>query len=101
MENLAGNLEEIFRGFFLTHRTKAQKFPGEFRGEFRSILCKKIRGSKKIFRAKFTLQTCHLNDEGSTVILQTAEVLGKIRGPSQEKSAALGRPRGDISKGET
>ena len=28
-------------------------------------------------------------DEGSTVILQTAEVLGKTRGPSQEKSAAL------------
>ena len=57
LENLVGNLEGIFRGFFLTHRTKAQKF----RGKFRSIFRKKIRGSKKIFRAKFTLQTCHLN----------------------------------------
>ena len=51
-----GNLEGIFRGFFLTHRTKAQKF----RGKFQSIFRKKIRGSKKIFSAKFTLQTCHL-----------------------------------------
>ena len=51
-----GNLEGIFRGCFLTHRTKAQKI----RGKFRSIFRKKIRGSKKIFRAKFTLQTCHL-----------------------------------------
>ena len=49
-----GNFPGIF---FLTHRTKAQKF----RGKFRSIFRKKIRGSKKIFRAKFTLQTCHLN----------------------------------------
>ena len=57
LENLVGNLEGIFQGFFLTHRTKAQKF----RGKFRSIFRKKIRGSKKIFRAKFTLQTCHLN----------------------------------------
>ena len=56
LENLVGNLEGILRGFFLTHRTKAQKF----RGKFRSIFRKKIRGSKKIFRAKFTLQTCHL-----------------------------------------
>ena len=54
---IVGNLEGIFRGFFLTHRTKAQKF----RGKFRSIFRTKIRGSKKIFRAKFTLQTCHLN----------------------------------------
>ena len=50
------NLEGIFRGSFLTHRTKAQKF----RGKFRSIFRKKIRGSKKIFHAKFNLQTCHL-----------------------------------------
>ena len=57
LENWVGNLEGIFRGFFLTHRTKAQNF-GE---KFRSIFRKKIRGSKKIFRAKFTLQTCHLN----------------------------------------
>ena len=48
LENFVGNLEGIFRGFFLTHRTKAQKF----RGKFRSIFRKKIRGSKKIFRAK-------------------------------------------------
>ena len=57
LENLVGNLEGIFRGIFLIHRTKAQNF----RGKFRSIFRKKIRGSKKIFRAKFTLQTCHLN----------------------------------------
>ena len=57
-ENSVGNLEGIFRGFFLTHRTKAQKI----RGKFRSIFRTKIRASKKIFRAKFTLQTCHLND---------------------------------------
>ena len=48
---------EFSGDFFLTHRTKAQKI----RGKFRSIFRKKIRGSKKIFRAKFTLQTCHLN----------------------------------------
>ena len=53
LENLVGNLEGILRGFFLTHRTKAQKIRGKFRSIFRS--------SKKIFRAKFTLQTCHLN----------------------------------------
>ena len=45
-------------GFFLTHRTKAQKF----RGKFRSIFRKKIRSSKKIFRAKFTLHTCHSDE---------------------------------------
>ena len=56
LENLVGNLEGIFRGFFLTHRTKAQKF----RGKLRSIFRKKLRGSKKTFRAKFTLQTWHL-----------------------------------------
>ena len=50
-----GILAGIFAGFFLTHRIKAQKFRGKFRGIFR----KKIRSSKKIFRAKFTLQTCH------------------------------------------
>ena len=43
-------------GFFLTHRIKAQNF----RGKFRSIFREKIRSSKKLFRAKFTLQTCHL-----------------------------------------
>ena len=58
LENLVGKLEGIFRGFFLTHRTKAQNF----RGKFRSIFRKKIRGSKNIFHAKFTLQTCHLKN---------------------------------------
>ena len=43
-------------GFFLTHRTKAQKI----RGKFRSIFREKIRSLKKIFRSKFTLQMCHL-----------------------------------------
>ena len=57
LENLVGNLEGIFRGFFLIHRTKAHKF----RGKFRSIFRTKIRSSKKIFRARFTLRTCHLN----------------------------------------
>ena len=51
-----GNLEGLLREFFLTHRTKAQKI----RGKFRSIFRNKIRSSNKIFRAKFTLQTCHL-----------------------------------------
>ena len=43
LENLVGNLEGIFRGFFLTHRTKAQNI----RGKFRSIFRKKIRDSTK------------------------------------------------------
>ena len=54
--NFSGKFGGNFPGIFLTHRTKAQTF----RGKFRSIFRKKIRGSKKIFRAKFTLQTCHL-----------------------------------------
>ena len=53
----SGKFGGNFPGFSLTQRTKAQKI----RGKFRSIFRKKIRGSKKIFRAKFTLQTCHLN----------------------------------------
>ena len=56
LENLVGNWRE-FCGIFMTHRTKAQKF----RGNFRIIFRNKIRSSKNIFRAKFTLQTCHLN----------------------------------------
>ena len=40
-----GNLEGIFRGFFLTHRTKAQKF----RGKFRSIFVRKFVARKKSF----------------------------------------------------
>ena len=44
----------ILGGFF---RVDSRKFRGKFRGIFR----KKIRSSNKnIFRAKFTLQTCHL-----------------------------------------
>ena len=50
-----------FVGFFLSHRTEAQKFRGKYRSSFR----KKIRSSIKIFRAKFTLQTCHLNFLGA------------------------------------
>ena len=57
----SGKFGGNFPGFFLTHRTKAQKI----RGKFRSIFRKKIRSSKKIFRAKFTLQTCHLNNSWS------------------------------------
>ena len=49
-----GNLEGIFRGFFLTHRTKAQKF----RGKFQSIFRKKIRSSKKILRTIHQAVTC-------------------------------------------
>ena len=73
LENLVGNLEGIFRGFFLTHRTKAQKF----RGKFRSILRKKIRGSKKIFRGKFTLQMCHLSQ--LLFDLPNRQILRKLR----------------------
>ena len=65
----SGKFGGNFAGFFLTHRTKAQKF----RGKFRSIFCNKIRSSKKIFRAKFTLQTCHLNKYGTE---SWAELLG-------------------------
>ena len=43
--NLVGNLEGIFRGFVLTHRTKAQKFQGKFRSIFR----KKFVARKKSF----------------------------------------------------
>ena len=49
-----------FPGIFSDPQNKGSKFSGKFRSIFR----KKIRGSKKIFRAKFTLQTCHLNDLG-------------------------------------
>ena len=55
---VSGKFGGNFPGFFLTHRTKAQNF----RGNFWSIFRKKIRSSKKIFRAKFTLQTCHLKN---------------------------------------
>ena len=51
-------------GFFLTHRTKAQKI----RGKFRSIFRTKIRSSKKFFRATFTLQMCHLNITFFTIL---------------------------------
>ena len=57
-------------GIFLTHRIKAQKV----RGKFRSVFREKIRSSKKIFRAKFTLQTRHLNSLSSlfeTVLSET------------------------------
>ena len=46
-----------FAGLFLTHRMKAQTFCGKFQSIFR----KKIRSSKKIFHAEFSLHTCHLN----------------------------------------
>ena len=52
-EILAG----ILRDFFLTHRMKAQKF----RGKFRSIFRKRKFVAQIFFRAKFTLQICHLN----------------------------------------
>ena len=45
LENLVGNLEGIFRGFFLTHRTKAQQFWGKLRSVFR----KKFVARKKSF----------------------------------------------------
>ena len=71
LQKLVGNFFLIFRreireiwwefwrefcGIFSDDRIKAQQFRGKFRGIFR----KKIRSSKKIFRAKFTLQMCHL-----------------------------------------
>ena len=46
-----------FCGIFLTHKIKAQKF----RGKLRSIFREKFRSTKKIFCAKFVLQTCHPN----------------------------------------
>ena len=91
LENLAGNLEGIFRGFFLTHRTKAQKF----RGEFRSIFCTKIRGSKKIFCAKFTLQTCHLNN-GETIF--AARHQGVSQGPLGRGARANSSPALGVAK---
>ena len=54
----SGKFGGNFVGFFLTHRTKAQKI----RGKFRSIFHKKIRRLKKIVRAKFTLRTSHLDE---------------------------------------
>ena len=53
----------VFCGFFLTHTIKAQKFREKFRSSFRT----KIRSSKNIFRAKFTLHTCHLKKTGMRV----------------------------------
>ena len=75
LENVVGNLEGILRDFFLTHRTEAQNF----RGKFRSIFRKKIRSFKKIFRAKFTLQTCRLNSLSSVFEAVLSET---VFGPS-------------------
>ena len=51
-----GNFGGNFAGFFLTHRIKAQKI----RGKFRAFFIRKSVAQTKIFRAKFTLQTCTL-----------------------------------------
>ena len=56
LKNFVGNLERVFRGFFLTHRTRLKKF-GE---NFGAFFVRKFVPRQKIFRAKFTLQTCHL-----------------------------------------
>ena len=45
LENFVGNLEGIFRGFFLTHRTRAQKF----RGNFGAFFVRKFVARKKSF----------------------------------------------------
>ena len=52
LENLVGNLEGIFRGFFLTHRTKAQNFR-ENSGAFfvRKFVARKKNLSCKIHSA--------------------------------------------------
>ena len=70
-------LQKFVGDFFLFAGNLCGKFGGNFveiclptkerlkiSGKFRSILRKKIRSSIKIFRAKFALQTCHLNDVG-------------------------------------
>ena len=51
-----GNLVGILWEFFGPQKEKLKIFGGKYRSTFR----KKIRSSKKIFRAKFALQTCHL-----------------------------------------
>ena len=89
LENLVGNLEGIFWGFFLTHRTKAQTF----RGKFRSIFRKKIRGSKNIFRAKFTLQTCHLNVLGGLIWRRLRVSRGGPNGPTLATESLVRRLR--------
>ena len=55
--NFVGNLAGILRDFSDPQcvKGKAQTFWGKFRSIFRE----KIRGSKRIFRANFVLQTCH------------------------------------------
>ena len=60
LENLVGNLEGIFRRFSLSHRTKAQTF----RGKFRCIFRKKIRGSKKTFVQNSLCRRATLNGCG-------------------------------------
>ena len=77
------NFGGSFAGFFLTHRIKAQKFRGKFRGIFR----KKIRSSNKIFRAKFTLQTCHLNDVLFAGVLRGNTIRGNTTRNSERKMA--------------
>ena len=60
---LGGKFGGNLVGFFRTHKIKAQNF--------RSIFREKIRASKKIFRANFVLQTCHLTlkMKGSTILM--------------------------------
>ena len=63
-----------FVGFFRPTELRAQKN----RGKFRSIFRKRICSSKKIVRAKFTLQTCQLNL--SNVIICVLMVLTVVFG---------------------
>ena len=52
-----GNLAGILAG--ISPPPPAKKKAQKYRGNFRSSFREKIRGSKKIFRANFVLQTCH------------------------------------------
>ena len=56
---MAGSLAGILRDFS-DPQIKAQKH----RGKLRSIFREKLRSPKKIFRAKFVLQTRHPNKMG-------------------------------------
>ena len=66
-------------GYFRTNKIKAQTFWGYFR----SMNRKKIRSPKKIFLAKFALQTCHLKKLGVIVPhfpMESQKDTGLIRG---------------------
>ena len=92
VHGFSGKFGGNFPGIFLTHRTKAQKI----RGKFRSIFRKKIRGSKQFFRAKFTLQTCHLKKMASAKVASAIDV--RIDDVGSILKFRIGFPFGEILK---